>query len=298
MRFDQEVTPVHVEQSHHPFRPRRHVHGWRSLMVLTLVATMSAPALGQSGYSVGPQDVLAITVWGQPDLSGRFPVGGDGIVVFPLAGRITAGGRTVEAIQDELTGRLRDRFVKNPQVTVAVDQFRSQQIFVVGEVQRAGTYPLTGSMTLLEALAHAGSTSARAGTQVLIVRQRPRSNSTEPIHPGDAVPNEVLRVELEQLSRGDLTQNAVLQAGDTVLVPRGETAFVLGQVHNPGEYAVRPKGTTVLQILALAGGVTDQGSMRRIRIVRRDGSSKREVKATLDDTVTPGDTVIVSERVF
>ena len=131
------------------------------LLGIVLLALMPALTVAQSGgdYVIGAQDVLSITVFDQADLGGRYAVELDGSFSFPLIGRIQAGGLTIRAFETELKNRLADGFFRNPQVTVAIEQYRSQRVFVIGEVKSAGAYALTGDMTLIEALAKAGSTT-------------------------------------------------------------------------------------------------------------------------------------------
>jgi polysaccharide export outer membrane protein len=106
-----------------------------------------------------------------------------------------------------------------------------------------------------------------------------------------------MHVDLGMLQSGSLPGNAILRDGDIVVVPRAEAVYVLGQVNNPGAYALE-KGATVLRALALAGGVTERGSMSRIRIVRLVNGQKTETKAGLDDPLRAGDTVMVLARLF
>ncbi len=94
-----------------------------------------------------------------------------------------------------------------------------------------------------------------------------------------------------------MSLNVALQDGDTVNVPKAQSVFVSGQVKAPGAYAVEP-GTTVLQVLSLAGGVTDRGSDGRITIERTVDGKRIEIKAKLTDVVQPGDTIIVKDRFF
>src|SRR5262245_57022137 len=104
-------------------------------------AAAAPPAV--TDYVVGPQDVLTITSYDQADLSGRFSVDADGTFTFPLIGRFKAGGLTLRQVEQSLKGRLKDEgFFRNPQITVAVEQYKSQKIFIVGEVRAPGTYPL------------------------------------------------------------------------------------------------------------------------------------------------------------
>jgi polysaccharide export outer membrane protein len=97
---------------------------------------------------------------------------------------------------------------------------------------------------------------------------------------------------------GGATLNIVLRDGDTISVPRAESVYVLGQVKNPNAYALQQKNTTVLQALSLAGGVTDRGSMSRIKIMRIVKGDRKELKVKLTDIIQPGDTIFVNDRLF
>src|SRR5687767_12704795 len=100
----------------------------------------------QPDYQIGAEDVLAVTVFDQPDLSGKYAVELDGTFTFPFVGRVTAAGQTIRAFEAALRASLADGFFKNPQVTVAVEAYRSQRVFVVGEVKTPGALPLTGGL--------------------------------------------------------------------------------------------------------------------------------------------------------
>jgi polysaccharide biosynthesis/export protein len=279
------------------------------LCIFVIVATSGMSAHPQASplqaapqaqtYAIGPQDVLTINVWGQPDLSGKFTVEADGTFSFPLLGRVKVGGSNLREVETALVRLLEDRqLLKNAQVSASVDEYRSQRIFVVGEVRAPGPYPLTGAMTLIEALARAGSTTERAREEAIIVRSTPGAASAGPVLPTQLEGNKnVSRVVLNDLQAGAAAANVLLQNGDTVFVPRAENMFVFGQVRNPGSYALR-SDTTVLQALSLAGGVTDRGATNRIRIIRMVDGKQREVKASLDDLMRAGDTLVVPERFF
>jgi polysaccharide export outer membrane protein len=261
-------------------------HVFTLAVVLGTLCTISA----QTDYVVGPQDVLNITVFGEPELSGKFTVEQDGTFTFPQLGRIKAGGSTLRRLEQELTTKLADGYLKNPQVAVAIENYRSQRILVIGEVRNPGEYQLNGEMTLLSALARAGSTTPSASHEATIVR--PKKNPK----PGDE-PSDVLKIDLNELQAGNMALNVALQDGDTISVPKAQSVFVTGQVKSPGAYAVDP-GTTVLQALSLAGGLTDRGSDNRIRIQRSQDGKRVEINAKLTDVVMPGDTIIVRERFF
>lgn len=249
-----------------------------------------------SDYVVGPQDVLMITSYDQADLSGKFTVESDGTFTYPLIGRFRAGGLTLRQLENGLKKRLTDEgYFKNPQITVAVEQYKSQKIFIVGEVRSPGTYPLSGGMNFVEALARAGSTTPSASGEAIIVHANDQ-NASGPILPTQAA--NITRVNLKDLQNGVFSENAALRDGDTIFIPRAESVYVFGQVRSPGAYALQQKNTSVLQALSLAGGVTDRAATNRIRIVRMVKAQKKEFRVKLDDVVQPGDTVIVAERFF
>jgi polysaccharide biosynthesis/export protein len=246
-------------------------------------------------YIVGPQDVLSITVFDEPQLSGRFRVDNDGNFAFPFIGRVKADGLTLRAIEADLRRRLGEGYLKNPQVTIEVDQFRSQNVFVMGEVRSPGKFALSGNVTLIEALAQAGSITSSAGNEVMIVH--PKQVTMAPTLPDQEAAADVTRVNLRELEGGKLSENVVIRDGDTIFVPKAEKFFVIGQVRNPGSYTLE-RGMTVLQAVSLAGGVTDRGSNRRIQIVRIVGGKKREIDAKPTDLIQPGDTVVVRQRLL
>ena len=266
------------------------------VLSLICVVTMSFGVSAQSNgdYVIGPQDVLNIQVFDQADLGGKYTVETDGTFSFPLIGRVTAGGLTLRKVETELKKRLADGYFKNPQVSVGVEQYRSQRVFVMGEVRNPGPVPLTGGMTLIEALARAGSTLPSSSGEVAIVRA---PGAKGPVMPDPEKGAEILRASIRDLEGGSMKQNIELHDGDTIFVPRAESAYVFGQVKAPGAYSIQ-KDTTVLQALALAGGVTENGAMNRVKIVRLVHGEKKELKVKPSDLVKPGDTIIVPERYF
>jgi len=269
------------------------------LLFLAVVSTVSLTQLmaqSAANYTIGPRDVLTIQVFEQSDLGGKYTVEADGTFSFPLIGRIMAAGRTLRQFEEDLKKRLADGYFRNPQVSVAVDQYRSQRIFVIGEVRTSGAVPLTGGMTLVEAIARAGSTLPSASGEVIVVRAL-QGAVGGPLLPSQNGAAAIFRASIRELEAGSLKQNIDLQDGDTLYVPRAESVYVFGQVRNPGAYPIQ-KDTTVLQALSLAGGVTEHGAMNRITIVRVDKGQQKEIKAKLNDIVKPGDTIKVPERYF
>ena len=262
---------------------------------IVLFAMAARPAAqSAANYTIGPQDVLTIQVFDDPALGGKYTVETDGTFSFPLIGRVKASGMSLRAFEVELKGKLADGYFKNPQVTVSVEQYRSQRVFVNGEVRMPGPVPLTGGMTLIEALSRAGSTLPTASGEVSVVR--PPQTSAGALDTS-GVGAEMFRASIRDLESGVLKQNIELRDGDQIYVPRAEMIYVFGQVKNPGSYGIQ-KDTTVLQALSLAGGVTPNGAMGRIEIVRIVNGETKTVKPKLSDVVLPGDTIKVPERYF
>ena len=272
------------------------------LSVLLLATLLAVSVAAQpTDYLIGAQDGLAITVWNQADLGGTYVVEADGTFAFPLVGRVRAGGQTIRQLEAELTQLLADGFFKKPQVTVSVEDYRSQRIFVVGEVRTPGTYPLTGGMTLIEAIASAGSTTDAASNEALIVQENVQrtvqDTGSGPTLPEDADNEDanVITVDIEALQSGRPARNVALRDGDTIFVPRAETIYVFGQVNAPGEFSLH-RATTVLQALALAGGVTEFGATNRLKVIRVVEGEQEEIDIELNDLVQAGDTIVVPER--
>ena len=277
---------------------------WLGVSLLSIVLHIAAssaqePAAGAS-YIVGSQDVLIITSYDQPELTGKFTVETDGSFTYPLIGRVQVGGMTLRAVEDLVKKSLIAKgFFKDPQVTVAVEHYRSQKVYIVGEVRTPGAYPLSGDMRLVEALALAGSTTPTASSDIVIVHAATAGALVESREPGAAAgPDTATRVDLRALEQGDGAQNVRLANGDTIFVLRAESVYVFGQVKNPGAYPLQQRQTTVLQALSLAGGVSTRGSTSRIQIVRLVDGKKQELRVGLSDFVLPRDTIVVPERFF
>lgn len=265
--------------------------------LLIAVGLLGAPAQTETAnYVIGADDVLTVTVYNEPQLSGRFRVENDGQFSYPFLGRIKAGGVTAADLAAVIRGRLAEGYLRNPQVTVEVDQFRSQSVFVMGEVRTPGKYVLSGSMTLIEALAQAGSTTSSAGGEVLILHPKKPGQAGSPTLPdlGDA---DVQRVNLREIEVGRMSKNVVIQDGDTIFVPKADRFFVTGLVRTPGSFVLEPN-TTILQAISMAGGVTERGSTRRLRVTRLIEGKRKDFDAKLTDLVQPGDTITVRQRLL
>lgn len=245
-------------------------------------------------YVAGPQDVLNIVVFGEDDLTRTVSLDAEGSFDYPYIGRVKAGGLTARGIGEEIARRLKNFYV-NPQVSVEVAKFRSQNVFVFGQVHAPGQYPLSGNMSILQALAAAGSPTPAAASYVVISRPAGSGPRLPREEPGGGT---TLRVTLREIQSGHLPAGFSLRDGDTVTIPKADSIYVTGQVKIPGPYVI-DGDLTVMQAIAMAGGATDNGAPNRVRIFRTIDGKQQEVKgAKMSDLVKPGDTIDVPQRYF
>ncbi len=246
-----------------------------------------------SRYTLGPQDQLKITVFDEPDLTNVYRVDSDGFITFPMLGRVSASGVTPAELQDRIHSLLSSGYIRNPQVRVEVEGYKSQSVIVGGEVRAPGKIPMTGTMSLIEALAAAGSPTASASSELTVSRQKRTGE-------GAVDPNEVeiIRVNLKDIQLGRAGRDIQLQDGDIINVPKAQTLYVTGPVRNPGSIVFEP-GMTVQQAIALAGGLTERGSDRRIKADRMAEDGKIvEIGLRLEDKVQPNDTIKIANKIF
>jgi polysaccharide export outer membrane protein len=252
-------------------------------------------------YIVGPNDVLGVKVFGEADLSSpNYSVDGDGTISFPFLGRVPVGGKTVQEIEYALTKLLGDGYLSRPQVSVVITAYRSRVIYVLGEVRSPSKYTIEGQTTLLEVIAQAGSFTPNAAQTINLLRYKDGLAGVvagAPVTPGDPRGAEILRINREDLSEGRLQSNIILQDGDTIFVPTAEKFYVMGFVKTPGQFVLQP-GMTVRQALSLAGGLTERGSDRRIKIIRKVNNKDVELDADMGDLVRPNDTIRVPQRLI
>ncbi len=269
-------------------------------------APQSPAEAASADYQIGPEDILKVTVYGHEDLTQTVLVQPDGTFTFPLIGRVKASDNTPAELEKKIVTLLSRGFIRNPQVTVVVQEFRSKTVYVVGEVARPGPYPLAGHTTLVEVLAKAGPT-ANAGAEVVIVRPQQGAAVDGPILPTEVVGADgstsanqraqVFRVAVGAIQEGHLEQNITLLPNDTVFVPQAPKVFVTGEVRNAGAYGWFP-GLTARQLISLAGGLTPDGSNGRLKVVRQMNGQSKESGIKLDAPIQPGDTLVVRRRLF
>jgi polysaccharide export outer membrane protein len=250
--------------------------------------TEQLPAAVSSSYMIGAPDQLLITVADEPELTGKFRVDNDGSFIFPYLGRVAAAGKTLAQLQASLTRDLANGYLKNPQVRVEIDQFKSQSVFVTGEVRAPGRITMVGTtMTLLDALGQAGSPTPTASAQIVITRRGS----------GAKAAIEEIRVNRREVETGRAAQDFYLRDGDVIFVPKADSFYISGMVRNPGSYVLDP-GMTIEQAIALAGGLTDRGSDRGIVATRIVNGIGVDLGVNKLDKVQAGDTIKVRSRFF
>ncbi len=260
-------------------------------------------------YEIGPRDILRVTVYGHDDLTQTVLVQADGTFMFPLIGTVKGSDMTPQELERKIATLLAQGFIRKPQVTVVVEEFRSKTVFVVGEVARPGTYPFSGrGMTLVEVLALAGPMTVNAGAEIVVVRPQEGSDVTGPVLPFEVAEDgssddprkqdaDVFRINVRDIQAGALEKNIDLQPRDTVFVPQAPKVFITGEVKKPGAYPWFP-GMSARQLISVAGGLTPEGSDGRLKIVRETAGETREDGIKKDEDVQPGETLVVRRRLF
>jgi polysaccharide biosynthesis/export protein len=164
-------------------------------------------ATADAEYKIGPQDVLRIDVWKEPELSRDTPVRPDGKISLPLLNDVQAAGLTAMQLASVINIGLR-KYITNPQVTVSVTQINSRRVYVTGEVTRPGTFPLLPGMTVLQALTTSGGFTPFARVKSIYVLRT--ENGKQVKHP----------FNYKQAVNGKRPEeNILLEPGDVIVVP-------------------------------------------------------------------------------
>jgi polysaccharide export outer membrane protein len=241
-------------------------------------------------YILGAGDVVTVTVWGRPELSGKRVIGPDGEIQLPFVGSFRVAGLNADDAGAKLTSALREDYL-NTAASITVDDYDSNQIIVLGHVAHQGVLIFPGNLTLLEALAKAGAAPSQGDqggmpTRCAIIRGRDR----------------IMWVDLRPLLKGtDLSLNIPLHRNDLLFVPDpdDELVYVMGQVKNPGPYPLTAN-MSFLEALARAGGPNDSAQQGKIVLARPSKHSEQIVdlesdiqKSGTNYQLEPGDIVYV-----
>lgn len=258
----------------------------------------------EEDYRMGSNDVIEIMIEDAPELSGSYRITAGGTFLMPYLGRLTAKGQTTEALAKLITDGLRDRYLGDPRVTVAVKQYNSRSFFIHGSVRSPGVYQIEGRPSLLELLTIAGgvmpehSSSAfiirklktqDAGVQIVEAKPSPDNNDKKEKgiadeQSADAPPlpqYNMLKVNVSGLLKGRFEHNTFLEPGDIVNIPPTEVFFVAGEVKAPGSFPLKD-GTTLQQAISLAQGTTFKADGGKGVIYRENPESGKRQEITVD----------------
>jgi polysaccharide export outer membrane protein len=253
------------------------------LMVLLLLPIQQ----GIAAYNIGPDDVLRISVYGYDDLRTETRVSADGRITFPLIGEVNASGKSSIELEEAIAVRLiKGGFIHDAQVSVSVLNNVSQQVSVLGHVNRPGRYPLDSNSSVVDLIAMAEGIDELGDTKVIVTRTvngKPQKQELD------------LRAYLDE---GGTIAPFKMQQGDQVYVPKAPMFYIYGEVQHPGSYRVEPDAS-VMKALPLGGGLTLRGTENGITIKRKDKSGAlKEIDVDLDDAVLKDDVIYVGERWF
>ncbi len=265
--------------------------GSMALMAVLAWACMGfAPAAwAQNEHVLGNGDVVRVSVFQNPDLSIESRVSEAGQINFPLVGAVTVGGLTVSQAEQRIAKQLRDGgFVNKPQVSLSLVQIRSSQMSILGMVGKPGRYPIESvNSKVSHMIAVAGGVVGEGADLVTLVGTR----DGKPVR---------YEIDLPQIFQsGRMEQDQTVMAGDIIYVQRAPTFYIYGEVQRPGVFRI-DRHMTLLQALALGGGITQRGTERGIKVHRRDSATGevRPMQLTMDDLIQPGDVVYIRESIF
>jgi polysaccharide biosynthesis/export protein len=251
-------------------------------------AQQGVPAAANAQYRLAAGDVIRISVYQSADLTLETRLTEAGTISYPLLGSVALAGLTVSEAEKRIADGLRTgNFVKQPQVSVAVQQVRGNQVSVLGQVGKPGRYPLeTGNVQLTDMIATAGGVVPTGADQVVVVGTR----NGQPYRAEIDLPS----VFGPNRRANDLT----LQNGDVIWVERAPMIYMYGEVQKPGSLRLE-RGMTVMQALAASGGLTQRGTERGLRVHRRDAEGKvRIIEPAMTDKLQPEDIIYIRESVF
>jgi polysaccharide export outer membrane protein len=257
--------------------------GWMMAALLALTVQVA----GAAEVLLGAGDVVKLSVYGNPDLSVETRVSEGGSLTVPLLGQVAVGGLTIASAEKKVGDLLeKGGYLKKAQVNMLITTLNSQQVSVLGQVNRPGRYPVEGKRKVLDLLAMAGGIGTEGGDTVSLIRTRDGATTRETID------------IIDMVRKGDLNKDFEVAAGDIIYVERAPRAYVTGEVQRPGPFRIE-RGMTVQQAVSAGGGLTPRGSSNGLRITRRDAAGNPttiEVKAS--DLVQVDDVITVRESWF
>ena len=256
------------------------------IVLLFLFAGVStAPAVE---YTVGGGDVLRIKVYENKDLNTTVRVTSEGTIRLPLLEQVSVADLTVSEVAQKLEKQLADGYLINPQVDVFIEEYRSKNAIILGQINRPGQYELRGTIRFLEFVSKAGGLTSEAGSRATVKRVD-----------SDEAGKDTIVINLDQLiKKGDTSQNILIRDGDNIYISKADEYYVSGEVKNPDSYKLQP-GLTVIKAITKAGGFSQIAAENKVRIIRVvNGEKKVLEKVKMDEKVRPDDVIVVPESFF
>ena len=262
------------------------------LALVTLSASFASWAQGQPAAGktllLGAGDSVRIAVFQNAELTLETRVDGDGRITYPFVGAVDVAGKTTAELERIVArGLEQNNVLKRAQVSVTLAQYRSQQVAVLGFVNRPGPYVLDMAYSVTGALAQAGGV-APGGADVAVLSRLQGGRTT------------LTEIDLVQMYRPGAARvdDLPMQAGDVLYVHRAPAFYVYGEVQRPGAQRLE-RDMTVMQALAAGGGLTLRGTERGMRITRRAGDGALTTEdARMDTRLQPDDVLFVRESLF
>ena len=258
-----------------------------SLAAAARAAPSPEPQAVNALEAVGAGDMVRVTVFRNPDLTTEARVTDQGTIFFPLIGEVAVAGLTPLQASKRIAERLASgKFVVSPEVQFSIATVNSRQVSVLGNVAKPGRYPIDSVNRRVSDFVAAAGGMAAAGSDTVTVVQVRNGQETK------------TDVDLAQMFRtGNLAANLELAPGDTIYVHRAPMIYVYGEVNKAGAYRLEPH-MTVMQAIALGGGINTRGTERGVRIHRREGNGVNKIDARLTDEVRVDDVIYVKESIF
>ncbi len=256
------------------------------LVFVVLTLPVSSHSAATEEYIVGEGDVLNINVYENPDLSTKVRVSAGSTIRVPLLGEVSLEGLTVSQVSVKIESLLADGYLVNPQVDVFIEEYRSKNAIILGEVYRPGQYELRGSISFLEFISKAGGLKPEAGNIATIKRESEQDT-------------DIITIDLEALiKKGDTAQNIPVRGGDTIYISKAPLYYVSGEVKKPDSYKYE-SGLTVIKAITKAGGFSDIAAKGKVRIIRKiSGEEQLLERVAMDETILPDDIIVVPESFF
>ncbi len=258
------------------------------LAAALLAAGICSPPAAAREYTVGDGDVLKIDVYENPDLCGTVRVSADDTIRMPLLGEVGVHDLTVSEVSQKLEALLADGYLVSPQVDVFIEEYRSKNAIILGQVNRPGQYELRGPVTFLEFLSKAGGLTKDAGSTAIVKRLAPAREGKDRI---------ILNLD-RLIKKGDTSLNIQIEDGDNIFISKADTFYVTGEVEKPNAYQLE-EGMTVIKAIAKAEGFTDIAQKSKVRIIREAGGEKQVLEnVSMDEQIMAGDVIVVPESFF